>query len=99
MSAALSPRNADVLSDLGLALMHTRRFAAADSAFTQALDLDASRPLLWYNYATLLGTMGRLDEAERAFERVLALQPSFHDAEEKLLLTRRIRAGHVPQRK
>jgi tetratricopeptide (TPR) repeat protein len=92
-SAALSPDNADVLSDYALALMHTRHFAEADSLLNRVLALSPASPVFWYNYATLLGITGRLDEAETAFGRVVALQPGFADAQQKIEIIRRIRAA------
>lgn len=89
-AVGLSPRYADAWADVGVAFMQTRRFAEADSALRQAIALAPQNHLYWFNYGTLLGIRGHLQEAEIAFQKTLELRPDFQPAKEKIDLTRKL---------
>ena len=54
----------------------------------EAVRLDPNDAAAHNNLGIALGSVGRLDEARRAFERALALQPGFEDARRNLDLAR-----------
>ncbi|QCG90147.1 tetratricopeptide repeat protein [Azospirillum sp. TSH100] len=64
------------LQMLSLLLMQTRRPAEAAGHFRRVVEAQTDSPDQWANYASLLRGAGRLDEAERACRRALALAPS-----------------------
>ena len=86
----LEPAYTDAWADLGVALMQLRRYADADSALQRAIRTSPQNYLYWYNYGTLLGLQGRLDEAKGAFERSLSIRPGFEPARQKIELTRKL---------
>lgn len=86
--------NAEAWSNLGIALMHRRRYADAEAALLRAVRSNELEPLYWYNLGTLYGNAGRLEEARKAFERALTLRPDFAPAKEKLALTRTLMNNH-----
>ena len=77
----------DAWADLGIALMQMREYSQADSALENALTLQPTNHLYWYNYGTLLGMSGRLADAQQAFEKSLGLHPGFEPARRSLAIT------------
>jgi tetratricopeptide (TPR) repeat protein len=70
------PTSAKAWNNRGVALLNTDQFAAAQSAWERATQLDASNALSWSNLANALGAQGRFDEAERMLiDRALRLNP------------------------
>jgi tetratricopeptide (TPR) repeat protein len=84
------PEYADAWADLGVALMRAQRYTAADSALNRAIKLQPKNHLYWYNYGTLLGTIGHLSEAVEAFEQTLSIRPDFEPGRQKLELSREL---------
>lgn len=87
MAASRRPDYGDAWADLGVALMQTRRYVAADSAFNKALALQPANHLYWYNYGTLLGLSEQLAQAQKAFEKSLNLRPDFEPARRSMAVT------------
>jgi tetratricopeptide (TPR) repeat protein len=84
------PEYADAWADLGVALMRAQHYTDADSALNRAIRLQPKNHLYWYNYGTLLGTLGHLSEAVEAFEQTLNIRPDFEPARQKLELSQEL---------
>ncbi len=61
--------NAEVLCDLGYGLYLAQRYAEADTALKQAIELDPQLARAQANYGMLLARTGRFDDALYAFSR------------------------------
>ncbi len=82
-----SPGYADAWADLGVAYMRIQQYANADSALGTAIKLQPENHIYWFNYATALGTQGRLTDAQTAFKRALSIRPDFAPAQRSIALT------------
>ena len=80
----LDPQFARAWYNLGLAHSAQNNFESALAALLRAESLDARSPQLPYARATILARLGRTDEARRAAQRALELQPGFPGAAELL---------------
>jgi tetratricopeptide (TPR) repeat protein len=70
----------DVQQELGLRYTLLGLFHDAERCYALALGLHPNDPSCLYNHATTLIALGRLDEAEAALDRVIALAPADGDA-------------------
>lgn len=97
--AAQSPRDGPVLSQMGQLFTFLNLHAEAERCYEQALQLRPDSPQHLYNWATALIAIGRLDQAEQALTRVLALNPQDYDAYyNRATLRRQTREqNHVPE--
>ncbi|MEO6324914.1 MAG: tetratricopeptide repeat protein [Thermoanaerobaculia bacterium] len=75
-SAASNPRDPNIPNALGLALLYKKDYPAALKAFTYALKLDSSFSESYNNRGVCLIEIGKLDEAEADFQKVLDGPPS-----------------------
>jgi CRISPR-associated protein Csy1 len=75
-AVAIEPRAAAVHAALGQVRMDRRDYAGALAAFEQAASLQPS-PRAWNNAGIALLALERRDDAERAFQRALALDPRY----------------------
>jgi tetratricopeptide (TPR) repeat protein len=82
--AAISPSDATVWMQLGVAYQRLRDRNKAELAYAKAVELDPRDPWAWSNYASLDATFGQYDDARRKWERALALDPGFAPAREGL---------------
>ena len=80
----LDPQFARAWYNLGLALSAQEKAEAALEALVRAESLDANSAQIPYARATILARLGRREEARRAAQRALELQPSFREAAELL---------------
>jgi serine/threonine-protein kinase len=62
----------------------TRLLAPAETALRTALDLDRARPSVWISLGMLQVAKGEAAEAERTFQRVIAINPAGADAYREL---------------
>ncbi|MBX7072988.1 MAG: tetratricopeptide repeat protein [Pirellulales bacterium] len=86
---AADPQNADAHNGLGLLMFKSRRFDAAASEFRQALEIAESAEIQ-NNLGAALAQSGQWNDARRAFEAALRLDPANQRAKENLeLLDRR----------
>ncbi len=69
---AAYPRNADVANALGLALLYKRDYANSTKLFTEALGLNPNLVEAQNNRGVAAMEAGRLEDAEKDFETVLA---------------------------
>jgi len=70
------PAGAKAWNNRGVALLNTDQFAAAQSAWEHATQLDASNALSWSNLANAVASQGRFEEAERLLiDQALRLNP------------------------
>jgi tetratricopeptide (TPR) repeat protein len=69
---AAYPRNADVANALGLALLYKRDYSNSTKLFTEALGLDPNLAEARNNRGVAAMEAGRLEDAEKDFEAVLA---------------------------
>ncbi len=78
------PNDAEAQAGLGTVLYRQRNFAAALGCFRKAAELAPSNGDIQTNYGTLLAIAGQLAEAQKAFERALADDPSSEAARANL---------------
>lgn len=76
----LDPQFARAWYNLGLAYSAQQNVEPALAALLRAESLDARSPQIPYARATILARLGRVDEARRAAQRALELQPEFPEA-------------------
>ncbi len=74
----IRPDSADAKILLGYVYTHQRRFAAAESMFTQAARSETKNTWLWANWGELLTTQGKLDQAISKYRQAIA-HPMTHD--------------------
>ncbi|MFO1513647.1 MAG: tetratricopeptide repeat protein [Verrucomicrobiota bacterium] len=80
----LDPQFAQAWYNLGLAYAAQKKPEAALEALVRAESLDATSAQIPYARATILAQLGRTDEARRAAQRALELQPGHSEAQELL---------------
>ena len=97
--AAAGPRDIRSLSQMGQLFTYLNLHGEAERCYRQALALQPQSPPQLYNWATSLIALGRLEEAEQALTRVLALNPHDYDAYYNRATLRRQTAqrNHVAQ--
>lgn len=78
--AAAGPKDIRSLSQMGQLFTYLNLHVEAERCYQQALVLQPRGAPQLYNWATSLIALGRLDEAEQALTRVLALNPQDYDA-------------------
>ena len=89
------PNHADLLSNLGSALVSISQEQTAEAYFKQGLYVKKSHPKLLTNYGNLLRKQGRFVEAEVLYKRLLEHQPK---KKEHLLLAGMLYCDwHKPQ--
>jgi len=86
---ALSPADPLVRDTLGCAWSHINLPDRAIAHFEAATAARPDRADFWFNLAGGLRFMGRLDEAESAYERALSLSPSLATAHQALARLRK----------
>jgi len=52
----------------------------ACAAYSRAIELEPSRPLYWFNRATVRRFLGQISAAEEDYDRVIELRPDDHEA-------------------
>ena len=75
-SRTSNPRDPNIPNALGLALLYKKDYPAALKAFTEALKLDAGFAESYNNRGVCLIEIGKLDDAELDFQKVLDGPPS-----------------------
>jgi eukaryotic-like serine/threonine-protein kinase len=76
MSVVLGPALAEAHASLGtVQTLYEWDWAAAETRFQQALELDPNSSLVRYGFSRLLTCLGRLDEATAHMRRALQLDP------------------------
>jgi len=78
---ALAPGDADGWMNLGNIRREQLSFAAAETAGRRATDLAPRSALAWRNLAVTLQEQGRADAAIAAYDRALAIDPDFREAQ------------------
>lgn len=78
--AADQRRSAQLAHDIAQLYMQLDLATEAEPHFARALALEPNNTGYQYNHATALIALGRLDEAERALDAVIAREPQDHDA-------------------
>ena len=76
----LSPRNADVLNDLGLCLVRLGRAREALPVLDAALRLKPGSAQLHFNKALAHEQLSELDQERRQLERAVNIEPTHHQA-------------------
>ena len=95
-AAALSPKEADVHSNLGVALHDAGRLQEAEASYRRALKIKPDYADAHCNLGTLLQDMGRFAEAEASHRRAIQLAPALVDAHYNLGNTLRVQ-GRLEQ--
>jgi tetratricopeptide (TPR) repeat protein len=87
------------LAEAGQLFTHLNLHVEAEQCFRRAAELEPASAAHLYNWATGLIALGRLDEAEAALSKVLALTPADYDAYYNRATLRRQSAdrNHVAQ--
>ena len=75
-----NPKNADVLSLLGVACVKTRQFEKAKPYFEMATKLAPKTPSVWNNFGNILADLGETSQARASYEKALQLNPDYPDA-------------------
>lgn len=78
------PNDPDARANLALAYDKTGDYQMAEAKFLEAINIDSTRALYYYNYALTLGKMGRYSKAEEMLARAVLLKPDFIQARQKL---------------
>ena len=93
----LVPRNAAAHGRLGDLYFARQRFADAVPEYAAFLSARPREAGPWTNYAISLSETGRIDEAVRAFERALALDPASASVQRNLAAARELARRPPPQ--
>jgi hypothetical protein len=80
----LSPNDAGMYVQLGVAYQRMGERNKAEFAFAKAVELAPSDPLAWSNYANLDAAAGFYADAREKWEKALAIDPAFTPALEGL---------------
>jgi protein O-GlcNAc transferase len=86
----------DHWSELGHCLFGQQKWEAAASAYEQAVARIEPDAAVWTNFGAALQSLGRLDRAEQAYVRALALAPEDPNASLRLALLK-IQRGEIKQ--
>lgn len=78
----LEPKSAAFMDTLGWAHYVRGEFADAESVLDQAVSLIPSDPTIYYHLGVVQQRLGRKQEAAAAFEKALAIDSGFDDAED-----------------
>lgn len=80
----ISPKDAGMYVQLGVAYHRLGERGKAEAAFAKAVELAPDDPLAWSNYANLDAAMGAYAPARKKWQRALAIDPAFAPALEGL---------------
>jgi len=96
---AAAPGNPRVLNALGMYALKTGEFAAARRRLEEAVQRDASAPLLWFHLALARRAQGDVEAEAAAVEKALELDPHFYLAllQKATLLERRAKHRQAAQ--
>jgi len=85
-AARIQPGEAAVLVELGECWQHLRQFDKALDYYQQAIAAapNSAGPLALYRAGVLASAMGRTGEARQLLARLVAIDPAFRDARERL---------------
>jgi tetratricopeptide (TPR) repeat protein len=78
--------DAQILLELGECWQHLRQFDKALDYYRQAVDQRTENMLAHYRAGVLLSAMGNHDEAAQQFAAVIAVNPAFKDAAQRLAI-------------
>ena len=90
---AVNPVDYWAHNNLGIAMLRQGHIEAAIPNFTAAIDAMPDNPVAWTNLGLALARLGRGPAAVRAWQRALAIDPSYAAAQEALRIWR---SGEVP---
>ena len=76
----------------GIEAARAREYARAEARFRECVDLAPASARAWGNLGLVLMLQKRLDEAEAALQRALALRPDYEPARRNLALLQEMRA-------
>jgi tetratricopeptide (TPR) repeat protein len=80
LAAKAAAQDAQLLDAIGSFYNSAGEHQRAFEAYSQAIALDPSRPLFWFNRATVQRFLGKLAAAEEDYDRVIALRPDDYEA-------------------
>lgn len=86
-------RHARLSHDIAQLYMHLDEPREAEAFYARATATEPQNPAYWYNYSTALIALGRMDAAEQALDRTIALQGDDGDAWYNRATLRRQTAG------
>lgn len=88
--------SAEYWAGLGDCLFDQRHFAAAVQVYEQSLARNPQQPQVWTNLGAAEQSLGRLDRAEAAFQRSLALAPADSNTLTRHALLQ-VQRGHIEE--
>ena len=88
--AMLSPSDAGVYVQIGVAHQYAGRHGKAGEAYERAVLMNPEDPMAWSNFASLDASLGHFEEARRKWIRALELDPELEPARQGLRQLERI---------
>jgi tetratricopeptide (TPR) repeat protein len=76
----LAPNDAPLLDAIGSFFNSVGEHREAFDAYSQAIGVDRSRAVFWFNRATVRRFLGQLEEAEADYDHAIKLRPDDHEA-------------------
>jgi tetratricopeptide (TPR) repeat protein len=75
-----TPDNLDAMSNLGLALYHTKDYVAAISTYREVIKRDSKNAIAYNNLGVVLEASGKRTDAVDSYRKALALKPDYAEA-------------------
>ncbi len=75
-----APDHAEALHMLGVAEFQRQHFAEAADAIARSIRLANHNPMSHFNYGNACRALGRIDDAQQAFGKAIALKPDYAEA-------------------
>ena len=98
-AVALSPQDAEAISNLGSTLKELGRLDEAEASCRKAIALKPDLSVFHVNLGITLQELGRLDEAIASYSQAILLEPDFAEAYVALSITIKNVKFHSPNRK
>ncbi len=90
-----NPGVAELHASLGMIAGSTGRHALAAQRLERACELDPQQAVYWHNCGEALRLTSRLQDAERAFRRAIAIDPEFIAPYDSLIVVVQIAHGRA----
>jgi len=83
-SLEINPQYADAYGNLAIALLWAKDFADAKIACNKAIELESGNALFHNTLGAINFALGNVEESITAFEKALAIQPGYEEAQKNL---------------
>jgi tetratricopeptide (TPR) repeat protein len=74
------PNNLDAMSNLGLALYHTKNYPVAITTYREVIKRDPKNAIAYNNLGVVLEASGKREEAVQNYRKALSLKPDYAEA-------------------